>query len=847
LAILSVIVKDTAMQKFISIKGAREHNLKNLDISIPREAITVITGPSGSGKSSLAIDTIYAEGQRRYVESLSAYSRQFLEQLQKPDVDYIEGLSPSIAIDQKTVNRSPRSTLGTITEIYDYLRVLFTRLGKPFCYNCGSEISTQESQNVLEAILSMPENTRLQVLAPIVRDRKGNYRKELQEMRSEGFVRARIDGEMMDLTHDIILEKKKRHNIEIVIDRLIIKGSVERQAREAIENAFKYSDTVIINLVKNNKDILFSKTAACLKCGISYPEIVPRFFSFNSRGGACPQCSGLGFKDMHEYSEELENAVPCAECGGYRLRKEALSVRFYGVNIGEFSRMSVSAALSFLKGLSLTEREGAVALRILKEINDRLSFLEKVGLGYLTLDRPSLTLSGGEAQRIRLATQMGSSLTGVLYVLDEPSIGLHARDCSKLLESLAAVRDAGNTVIIVEHDEETMRWADHIIDMGPGAGTRGGWVTAEGTPAQIQANEKSLTGQYLKGSQSVGTSGKRRTAAGFVQIKGASEHNLRNVDVDIPLKVFTCVTGVSGSGKSTLVLDILYKAARGKTLRGIIAGDRKAFKEIKGLETVDRVISVDQAPIGRTPRSNPVTYTGIFTFIRELFALLPDSKVRGYGISRFSFNVAAGRCESCGGNGLIKVEMHFLPNVYVACDKCKGTRYNNETLEIRFREKNIAEVLDMTVSEACRFFENFPIPARKLGVLEEIGLGYLRLGQSATTLSGGEAQRLRLSKELGKKSTGNTLYILDEPTTGLHFVDIQRLLDVINMLVDQGNTVVVIEHNLDVVKAADHVIDLGPEGGEAGGKVVAVGTPEQVSRNRASYTGAFLKEKLLKS
>lgn len=834
------------MQEFITIKGAREHNLKNINISIPRDAITVITGPSGSGKSSLAIDTIYAEGQRRYVESLSAYSRQFLEQLQKPEVDSIEGLSPSIAIDQKTVNRSPRSTLGTITEIYDYLRVLFTRLGKPFCYSCGSEISTQESGNVLDAILSMPEGTRLQVLAPIVRDRKGNYRKELQEMRAEGFVRARIDGEMQDLTHEIILEKKRRHTIEIVIDRLIIKGNIERQAREAIETAFKYADTVIVNLVKNNKDILFSKAAACLKCGISYPEIVPRFFSFNSRVGACPDCHGLGFEDLHEDSEELEESRLCSGCGGYRLRKEALSVRFYGLNIGEFSKMSVVNALAFMNGLKLSEREGTIAFRILKEVKDRLSFLDKVGLGYLTLDRPSLTLSGGEAQRIRLATQMGSSLTGVLYVLDEPSIGLHARDCVKLLESLSSIRDDDNTVIIVEHDEETIRWADHIIDMGPGAGTRGGWVMAEGSPKEIQENENSLTGQFLNGTQSIEYAKKRRAAADFIRIRGASEHNLKCIDVDIPLKVFTCVSGVSGSGKSTLIFDILYKAAQKKVTRS--SRDKSSnltrYRDMSGLDAVDRIISVDQAPIGRTPRSNPVTYTGIFSLIRELFAMLPDSKVRGYGMSRFSFNVASGRCETCGGNGLIKVEMHFLPNVYVACDRCKGQRYNSETLEIKFRGKNIAEVLDMTVSEARALFENFPLLVRKLAVLEEIGLGYIHLGQSATTLSGGEAQRLRLSRELGKKSTGNTLYILDEPTTGLHFVDIQKLLDVINMLVDQGNTVVVIEHNLDVIKSADYVIDLGPEGGEAGGEVVAFGSPEEVSMNSASYTGAFLKHKL---
>jgi excinuclease ABC subunit A len=832
------------MQKFIKIKGAREHNLKNIDVSIPRDAITVITGPSGSGKSSLAIDTIYAEGQRRYVESLSSYSRQFLEQLQKPEVDFIEGLSPSIAIDQKTGSRSPRSTLGTITEIYDYLRVLYTRLGKAFCYNCGSEISTQESQNILEAIKSLPEGTRVQILSPIVRDRKGNYRKELQEMRNEGFVRARIDGKMMDLTQDIILEKKKRHTIEIVIDRLIIRDSAERPIRDAIETAFQYTDTVVVNLVGGEKDILFSKTAACLKCGISYPEINPRFFSFNSRSGACPSCSGLGFENMHEDAAEMDGHRYCKACRGFRLRREALSVRFHGIHIGEFSRMTVTEALSFLGGLELTERERMISLRVLKEVNDRLSFLTRVGLGYLTLDRPSLSLSGGEAQRVRLATQMGSSLTGVIYVLDEPSIGLHPRDCFKLLKSLSAIREDGNTIIIVEHDEETIRWADHIVDMGPGAGTRGGWVVAAGTPLRIQENARSLTGQYLKGSLSIEMPPGRRPAEEFIRIRGASEHNLKDIEVKVPLKIFTCVTGVSGSGKSTLVFDILYEAAKEKFSGSDHPGHPGKYKEIIGLDLIDRVISVDQAPIGRTPRSNPATYTGVFSYIRELFALLPESKVRGYKNSRFSFNVSGGRCETCRGNGLNKVEMHFLPDVYVMCDRCKGKRYNDETLEIRFKGRNIAEILNMTVMEAFEFFENIPHIHRKLLILDEIGLGYLQLGQSATTLSGGEAQRIRLSRELGKKSTGNTLYILDEPTTGLHFVDIQKLLDVINMLVDKGNTVVVIEHNLDVVKSADYIIDLGPEGGAEGGRLIAEGTPEDVSNTLTSYTGFFLKEKL---
>jgi excinuclease ABC subunit A len=830
------------MQTKIHVKGAREHNLKNLELSIPRDAITVVTGPSGSGKSSLAIDTIYAEGQRRYVESLSPYSRQFLEQMQKPDVDSIEGLSPSVAIDQKTVSRSPRSTLGTITEIYDYLRVLYTRLGKPFCYKCNVEIAPQEAKNILTAVLSLPEGTRIQILSPIIRDRKGNYRKELQEMRSEGFVRARIDGVMEDLTQNIILAKQKRHTIEIVIDRLIVKKrGIERQISDSIETAFKYTDSLVINLINDNKDILFSKTAACPKCGISYPDIVPRFFSFNSTAGACPKCNGLGFESVLEEIVDLDDQKLCRECRGLRLKKESLSVRFSGLNIAEFSRMSVDQAITFLRQVMFTEREKTIASRILKEINDRLFFLSKVGIGYLTLDRPSLTLSGGESQRVRLATQMGSSLTGVLYVLDEPSIGLHPRDCGKLLESLSAVKNAGNTVIIVEHDEETIRWADHIIDMGPGAGTRGGWIVAAGTPAEIEKNIASLTGRYLSRKIRIEIPAQRRKAEEFIVIHGASEHNLKNIDIVIPLKTFTCVTGVSGSGKSTLVFDILQRAAAkvfSKGLPGVRAAG--AHRTIAGLEMIDKVISVDQSPIGRTPRSNPATYTGFFGLMRDIFALVPEAKKRGYPASRFSFNIEGGRCESCRGNGLIKVEMHFLPDVYVRCDKCKGERYNDETLEIKYRDKNIAELLDMTVSDALIFFENIPLLRRKLEMLEEIGLGYIQLGQSATTLSGGESQRIRLSKELGKRATGNTLYILDEPTTGLHFVDIQRLLDVINMLVDRGNTVVVIEHNLDVIKSADFIIDLGPEGGDQGGEVLATGTPEEVSLNPASYTGRFL-------
>ena len=849
------------MQDFIVIKGAREHNLKNIDLAIPREKITVITGPSGSGKSSLAIDTIYAEGQRRYVESLSAYARQFLEQLQKPDVDSIEGLSPSIAINQKTVSRSPRSTVGTITEVYDYMRVLYTRIGKPFCFLCGGAISSQDVQSIIDSVISMPHGTRLQILAPIIRDRKGEYKKELAEMRNEGFVRARIDGVMVDLTEEISLKKQKRHTIEIVIDRFITKHGIEQKIKGAIDMALKYSDTVIINLVKEQKDIPFSRAMACLQCGASFPEINPRLFSFNSTYGACPQCHGLGITGIgksedalgisllggngEDFLSSVEPFKSCKSCGGMRLRKEALSVKIEGKNIGEFSGLTVEDALSFVSSLTLTQRERIIASRVLKEVNDRLSFLLKVGLGYLTLDRMSLTLSGGEAQRIRLATQMGSSLTGVLYVLDEPSIGLHPRDCTKLLESLSSIRDAGNTVIVVEHDEETIRWADHIIDTGPGAGARGGWVVAEGTPSDIQSNERSLTGRYLKGELTIPLPRKRRRCSEFLEIIGAGEFNLKDIDVRIPLGALTCVTGVSGSGKSTLIIEILYKALM-KAIHSsaLLPGKHHA---INGIEKIDNVICVDQSPLGRTPRSNPATYTAVFGFIRELYAQVQESRVRGFSSSRFSFNVAGGRCEKCHGGGILKVAMHFLPDAYVQCDTCKGKRYNRETLAIQYRERNISEVLTMTVSEAMDFFGAIPIIKQKLEILEDVGLGYLQLGQPAPTLSGGEAQRLRLSRELAKRSTGNTLYILDEPTTGLHFVDIQRLLDVLNTLVDKGNTVIVIEHNLDVVKSADYLIDLGPEGGERGGYLIAAGSPEDIAMNPDSSTGRFLKPKLSRS
>lgn len=841
------------MQNAIIVSGAREHNLKNITVVIPRDRITVITGPSGSGKSSLAVDTIYAEGQRRYVESLSAYARQFLDQMQKPEVDAIEGLSPSIAIDQKTISRSPRSTVGTITEIYDYMRVLYTRIGTPYCYQCGVGISSQDIQNIIQSVMHLPPGTKIQVLSPIVRERKGEYKKELQKMRNEGFVRARINGVMVDLTQDIPLKKQTRHTIEIVIDRFIIKHSIEKALRHAIDAALRHAETVVINIIDEARDILFSKKSACPQCGISYPELDPRLFSFNSKYGACPACRGLGvqielpcdgidfLQDTFE-GHDYENLKICPACQGQRLRREALNVKIANTGIGDFSRMSVAEAKSFIESLELSVRELAIGRRILKEVKDRLSFLQKVGLEYLTINRPSLTLSGGEAQRIRLATQLGSSLTGVLYVLDEPSIGLHHRDCARLNESLADIRDAGNTVIIVEHDEDTILASDHVIDMGPGAGKNGGWIVAEGTPEELQKNERSLTGGYLSGLLSIAVPSQRRTPQEYLSIRGASEFNLRNIDVALPLGVLTCITGVSGSGKSTLVYEILYKALARKIAKAHTRPGK--HKSIEGADAIDKVISIDQSPLGRTPRSNPATYSGIFTIIRDLFSLLPDAKARGYTASRFSFNVSGGRCESCSGDGLKKIEMHFLPNVYVTCDTCKGKRYNRETLDIRYKNRTVAGVLDMTVAEAREFFDAIPPLRQRLAVLEEIGLGYLKLGQPATTLSGGEAQRLRISKELARTATGRTLYILDEPTTGLHFVDIQRLLHVLNRLVEMGNTVIVIEHDMDVIKSADYIVDLGPEGGKNGGKLIASGTPEQVAGNKSSYTGQYLAGKL---
>lgn len=847
----------------IIVKGARVHNLKNIDVKIPRDRLVVITGPSGSGKSSLAFDTIYAEGQRRYVESLSAYASQFLKQMRKPDVDSIEGLSPSIAIEQKTTTRTPRSTLGTITEIYDYLRVVYAKIGSLNCYRCGNPITAQGIQQIISSVVGLPHGTRLQILSPIVMGRKGEYKKELYEIRRKGFIRARIDGEMADLTREVKLNKHKRHNIDVVIDRLVIKPGIDRRIAEAIELAMRLKDVVVVNIIGEQKDLLFSRKLACPKCGISYPEINPRFFSFNSPYGACPKCKGIGFRNIVEEEEYADNLKLCLSCNGLRLRKEALGIRINGLNIGELSDMSIKAAVNFFENLRLDKREQIIVSKVLKEIKERLIFLDKVGVGYLALSRPAFTLSGGEAQRVRLATQIGSSLTGALYILDEPSIGLHPRDCGRLLDSLCKLRDMGNTVIVVEHDEDTIRRADHIIDMGPGAGIHGGCVVAEGNPQDITQNKFSLTGSYLSGALTIPVPKKRREPKGYLTIVGAEEFNLKNIDVKIPLGVFTCITGVSGSGKSTLIFEILYKSLMGKLYpkclqRTAYSVERRTeyaerstdiyvagrHKEIKGVEKIDNVIDIDQSSLGRTPRSNPATYTGIFTFIRNLYSQVPDSRVRGYKPGRFSFNVPGGRCEACKGDGLIKVAMHFLPDMYVPCDTCKGKRYNAETLYIKYKDKNISDVLNMTVAQALEFFSAMPILRHKLTALDNVGLGYIQLGQAATMLSGGEAQRVKLARELSKRATGNTLYILDEPTTGLHVIDIQKLLDVLNGIAEAGNTVVVIEHNLEVIKVADYIIDLGPGGGEEGGRVVATGTPEEIALHPESYTGVFLRKKL---
>jgi excinuclease ABC subunit A len=931
---------------WIAVRGARVHNLKNIDVDLPRDQLVVITGLSGSGKSSLAFDTIYAEGQRRYVESLSSYARQFLEQMEKPDVDLIDGLSPAIAIEQKTTGSNPRSTVGTVTEIYDYLRLLFANIGMPHCHICGRAIASQSLERIIDMVMLSPNDERVNVLAPIVRGRKGEFKKELANLRTRGFTKARVDGQVRSLDEDIKLDRRRNHTIDVVVDRVVLKPGVERRLTESVEIALNLADDIVIINTLDGGDRLFSRRLACTYCGVSMPEMTPRAFSFNSPHGACQQCQGLGavydfdparlvpdeslslhdgaivpwargdrklvrealgslsrtfgidltipfrrlskkIRDIlfygapggrraedkkakkgeskdpfgagfeglvpnlrRRYEEgtwlEQENLEPyralrpCTTCGGERLKPQSLAVRVKGRTISEYVNLPISEAVRVFDTLELSDREGLIATRILREIRDRLHFLNDVGVGYLTLGRSAATLSGGEGQRIRLATQIGSNLTGVLYVLDEPSIGLHQRDNRALLSTLARLRDLGNTVVVVEHDEETIRTADYVIDLGPGAGEHGGAVIFQGTPDMLlEDGHGSLTGAYLRGERLIETPTTRRpTSRGEIVIKGARANNLKDIDVALPLGVLTTVTGVSGSGKSTLINDIVYKALARTLYRA--ADEPGAHTSIEGIELVDKVIQIDQSPIGRTPRSNPSTYTGLFTFIRELFAMLPDAKARGFRPGRFSFNVKGGRCEACQGDGVIAIEMHFLPNVYVTCEQCKGRRYNRETLEIKYRGKSIADVLDLTVDQALPLLENFPPIANKLRTLQDVGLGYIELGQSATTLSGGEAQRVKLAKELSRRGTGRTLYILDEPTTGLHFEDTHKLLDVLNKLVDQGNTVVIIEHNLDVIKSADYVIDLGPEGGAGGGRIVATGTPEEVARSRESFTGRFL-------
>ncbi len=914
----------------ILVKGAREHNLKNIDLEIPRDQLVVITGLSGSGKSSLAFDTIYAEGQRRYVESLSAYARQFLEQMEKPDVDSIEGLSPAISIEQKTTSKNPRSTVGTVTEIYDYLRVLFARVGIPHCPSCGRVIAAQTVQQMVDRVLTLPAGTRLLVLGPVVRGRKGEYRKLFFDLRRQGFSRARVNGVVHELTEDIELDRNRKHTIEVVVDRLVVRDNLGRRLADSLETALRLADGVVqVEPVEAGiEPFVFSERLACAECGVSFPEVSPRMFSFNNPYGACPACGGIGtryevdpellvpnpnrslkdgalaawagresvyFKQtlqalarryrfpldlpwsklprktreviLHgdqdggfegvvkvldrryretlseETRQEVEHFMrerACPACRGARLRPESLAVLVGGRSIADLARFTIKEAARFFAELHLSERDTQIARRVLKEIRERLGFLGNVGLDYLTLDRAAGTLSGGEGQRIRLATQIGSSLVGVLYILDEPSIGLHQRDNRKLLDTLRRLRDLGNTVLVVEHDEETIRSADYVVDLGPGAGELGGHLVAVGTPDEIMANPASLTGQYLSRARVIPVPAVRRKPSGkFVTIHNPREHNLKGGAVKIPLGTFTCITGVSGSGKSTLVNDILYRALAQMLYR---AQERPgAHDRIEGAQHVDKVIDIDQSPIGRTPRSNPATYTGVFTFIRTLFARTADARMRGYRPGRFSFNVKGGRCEACQGDGLVKIEMHFLPDVYVTCEVCKGRRYNRETLDIHYKAKNIADVLEMTVHEALGFFDAVPVIKQKLQTLHDVGLDYIRLGQSATTLSGGEAQRVKLATELARRATGRTLYILDEPTTGLHFADIQRLIDVLNQLVDQGNTVVIIEHNLDVIKTADWIIDLGPAGGDEGGRVVATGTPEDVARIETSYTGQFLR------
>ncbi|MCM2278016.1 MAG: excinuclease ABC subunit UvrA [Oligoflexia bacterium] len=846
---------------WIIVRGAKVHNLRNIDVAIPRNTLTVITGPSGSGKSSLAFDTIYAEGQRRYVESLSAYARQFLEQVSKPDVEYLSGLSPTISIEQKTTSYNPRSTVGTVTEVYDYLRLLFSRVATPFCWSCGKPIRSQSPQQIVDLILSSNDGLKLSILAPIVRGRKGEYQKELIQLRQRGFVRVRIDGEILDLSDEIRLDKNKKHDISVYVDRLLVKGDrgvLATRVSDSVELALKLGEgQIIIETLEGERrsETLMSEKFACPDCHVSYPTPEPRTFSFNSPMGACPDCDGLGVDPAHAEEPEDDDAAseevalsaeiapkqqPCPACGGARLRKESLHFKIQDRNIFELCSLPLNELHRFFETLSLTERERLISGRILKEILERLAFLGHVGVDYLSLGRSAQTLSGGEAQRIRLATQIGSSLVGVIYVLDEPSIGLHQRDNQRLIETLCRLRDLGNTVLVVEHDRETMEAADWIVDLGPGAGTQGGIVMASGPLQDAIAAKDSITGKYLRGDFEISVPKVRRPwqSSRAIRIEGARQNNLKDIVAEFPLGVFTCVTGVSGSGKSTLIIDTLYRLLL-KQLYRIDTGDLKISKA-KGLEHVDKVIDIDQSPIGRTPRSNPATYTGLFSLIRDLFANLPESQVRGYGPGRYSFNVKGGRCEACEGDGVMKIEMHFLPDVFVRCETCKGRRYNRETLDIRYKSKNIADVLEMTGDEAYEFFDAIPSIKAKLKILSEVGLGYLHLGQSATTLSGGEAQRIKLSKELSKRSTGRTVYILDEPSTGLHFDDVKKLVAILQALTDQGNTVIVIEHNLDIIKVADHVIDMGPEGGKAGGEVVAAGTPEEIAKVAQSHTGRYL-------
>ena len=934
------------LNDLIKIRGARVHNLKNISLDIPRNHLVVITGLSGSGKSSLAFDTIYAEGQRRYVESLSAYARQFLEQMDKPDVDAVEGLSPAISIGQRSTSRNPRSTVGTVTEVYDYLRLLFARIGHPHCPECGLEITSQTTQQIVDQIIDMEEGTRVQILAPLLEGKKGEHTHLLRRLRKDGFTRAKIDGQIRLLDEEIALDKNKRHCISVVVDRLMINKNIKRRLTDSLELTLNLSGGQAILDVVGSGEILFSQKAACVKCGISIPELTPQMFSFNSPHGACPDCSGLGtkryfdpdliipdpdltlregaiapwstrysayfqqmldalcqhygidiytpFKDLpknvqqvflhgsgkeeikfyferdnrrysytrpfegiipnldrryretdsHQVGEEIENYMSirtCPACGGARLKPVSLSIKVGGRTIHEITSLSIEKAYEFFHRLNLDPKEEGISERILKEIRERLGFLKSVGLDYLSIDRPTSSLSGGEDQRIRLATQISSGLAGVLYVLDEPTIGLHQRDNLLLLKNLRHLKELGNTVLVVEHDAKTILSSDHVIDMGPGAGVDGGQVVFQGTPGQLMGSETSLTGKYLSGRHTIPVprSRKKGNGKGLV-IEEASQNNLKNILVEIPLGTFTCVTGVSGSGKSSLINEILYPALTQRLYRSKAKVGR--LKSIKGIHHIDKVINIDQGPIGRTPRSNPATYTGVFTHIRELFAMLPDSKMRGYRPGRFSFNVRGGRCEACNGDGIIKIEMHFLPDVYITCEACKGLRFNRDTLEIKYKGNHIGDILDMTVNQAFSFFENIPNIKNKLKTLVDVGLGYIKLGQSATTLSGGEAQRVKLSKELSKRHTGRTLYLLDEPTTGLHFADIQKLLEVLNYLVERNNTVVVIEHNLDVVKTADHIIDLGPEGGERGGYLVGTGTPEEMARIKESYTGQFLKK-----